>query len=180
MITEKPRGGAFAKRASTSVANTRYLREAVEAWVRDRLEQEHGQPFSAKVVRLSPGGSREFDAISKDGSIVCSIKANSGLTSGRKHPTGKVATCLNEVYFLTIVSAPTRKLVLTNPSFYEIFCRTTAGQIAPGVEVVLLPLPAAMQAEVDRVTKQASDEMTRQAVVEAVAVAVEEEAEKST
>lgn len=162
------------------MANTRYLRETVEAWVRDRLAEEYAQPFSAKVLPLSPGGSHEFDAVSNDGAIVCSIKANSGLTSGRKHPTGKVATCLNEVYFLTLVSAPTRRLILTNPSFYGIFCRTTAGQIAPGVEVVLVPLPPEMQAEVDRVTRAASDEMGRHEALEAVAVAVEEEAERKS
>lgn len=160
------------------MANTRYLRETVEAWVRQRLEDEHCQRFSAEVLRLGPGGSHEFDAVSEDGSIVCSIKSNSGLTSGRKHPTGKVATCLNEVYFLTLVSAPTRKLILTNPSFYEIFRRTTTGQIAPGIQVVLVPLPPEIQAEVDRVTKEASDEMSRQAMLEAVAVVVEEEAER--
>jgi len=130
------------------------------------------------VLPLSPGGAHEFDAVSSDGSIIGSIKANSGLTSGGKHPTGKVATCLNEVYYLTLVSAPRRLLVLTNPGFYEIFSRTTAGHIAHGIEVLLVPLPPEMQAEVDRVTKRASDEMSRPVAVEAIALAAEEAGEQ--
>jgi hypothetical protein len=49
---------------------------------------------------------------------VVSIKANSGLTSGGNHPTGNVATCLNEVSFLTLVDADVRLLVLTNPDVH--------------------------------------------------------------
>ena len=93
------------------------------------------------MLRLAPGGTHEFDAVSDDGRIVVSIKANSGLTSGGNHPTGKVATCLNEVYFLTLVDADVRLLALTNPAFHTIFTRITAGQIAPGIGVELLPLP---------------------------------------
>lgn len=159
------------------MADTKYLRYVVEPWVRSHLEREHRQPFAPQVLRLGPGGTHEFDAVSADGSIVASIKANSGLTSGGKHPTGKVATCLNEVYYLTLVTAHKRLLVLTNPDFFAIFRRTTAGQTADGVDVVLVPLPTEMQAEVDRVTRRASDEMSQPAKTEAVALAAEEVAE---
>jgi len=53
------------------------------------------------------------------------------------------------VYFLTLVDAEERLLVLTNPDFHTIFARATAGQIAPGVKVELLALPPDMQRTVD-------------------------------
>lgn len=160
------------------MANTSYLRYTVEPWVRDRLAERYGQDFAAKVLSLAPGGSHEFDAVSGDRRIVASIKANSGLTSGGNHPTGKVATCLNEVYFLTLVDADERILVLTNPDFHAIFARATAGQIARGVNVELLPLPSEMQRTVDGVTELASKEMSREAVAAASAVEAEEAGER--
>jgi hypothetical protein len=160
------------------MANTSYLRYSVEPWVRERLAERYGQPFDPKVVRLAPGGSHEFDAVSGDGRIVASIKANSGLTSGGNHPTGKVATCLNEVYYLTLVEARERLLVLTNPAFYEIFVKTLAGKIAAGVQIVLVPLPAEMQRQVDGVTLLASQEMSPSSVLSAAAVEAEEAGER--
>ena len=143
-----------------------------------QLTERCGTKFDAQVLTLSSGGTHEFDAVSDDGSVIASIKANSGLTSGGNHPTGKVATCLNEVYFLTLVTAPTRLLVLTNPEFKEIFQRTTAGKIAPGIEVILVPLPVEMQETVDGVTRKASDEMSRELTTAVTAVAAEEAGER--
>ncbi len=160
------------------MANTAFLRYTVEPWVRERLAETYGQAFAPRVLRLKPGGAHEFDAVSADGSVVGGIKSNSGLTSGGNHPTAKVATCLNEVYYLTLVSAPTRLLVLTNPHFHAIFTKVTTGAIADGVEVVLVPLPAEMQHEVDQVTKRASREMGPDATLAAAAVVVEEAGEQ--
>lgn len=160
------------------MANTSYLRYSVEPWIRDRLAERFGQGFSPRLLPLAPGGAHEFDAVSSDGRIVASIKANSGLTSGGNHPTGKVATCLNEVYFLTLVDAEERLLVLTNPDFHTIFARATAGQIAPGVRVELLALPPDMQRTVDGVTALASKEMTREVIAAATAMEAEEAGER--
>jgi hypothetical protein len=160
------------------VANTSYLRYTVEPWVRDRLAEQYRQGFAPRVLRLAPGGSHEFDAVSDDGRIVVSIKANSGLTSGGNYPTGKVATCLNEVYFLTQVDADVRLLLLTNPAFHAIFTKATTGQIAPGIGVELLPLPPDMQRTVDGVTELASREMSRDVAIAATAVEAEEAGER--
>lgn len=160
------------------MANTSYLRYTVEPWVRDRLAEKYAQSFTSQVLLLSPGGSHEFDAVSEDRQIVASIKANSGLTSGGNHPTGKVATCLNEIYFLTLVAASTRVLVLTNPEFYSIFTRVTTGQIAHDIHVELLPLPTEMQNVVDGVTQRASEEMSRDVVTVASALEAEEAGER--
>lgn len=165
-------------RHAEAVANTSYLRYTVEPWVRERLGEKFGQQFSSEVLTLSPGGTHEFDAVSKDRSIIASIKANSSLTSGGKHPTGKVATCLNEIYYLTLVSASERMLVLTNPEFHDIFTRVTSGQIASGIGILLLPLPSEMQGEVDRVTRRASDEMSAEKRTAASALEAEEAGER--
>ncbi len=82
------------------------------------------------------------------------------------------------MYFLTLVNADVRLLVLTNPAFHAIFTRTTAGQIAPGIGVELLPLPSDMQRTVDGVTELASREMSRDTAEAASAVEAEEVGER--
>jgi hypothetical protein len=82
------------------------------------------------------------------------------------------------VYFLTLVDADVRLLVLTNPDFHAIFTKVTAGQVAPGIGVELLPLPSNMQRTVDGVTALASREMSRDAAAAASAVEAEEAGER--
>lgn len=159
------------------MANTAMLRYKVEPHVRAKLEQEFGQSFSSKRLPLPGGATREFDAVSHDGSVVVSIKTSSGLTSGGRRPAGKINSCTADLYYLSLLDAPVRRLVLTNPDFHEIFTTVMRGAIAAGVTVELVELPPELQAEVDSVIAEASSEIDRGKVVEVIAVAVEDEAE---
>lgn len=67
--------------------------------------------------------------------------------------------CIAELYFLTLVQAPRRQLILTTEAFYDIFTRTLRGKVAAGIEVIHLPLPPEVQAEVTAVQQIASAEM---------------------
>lgn len=154
------------------MANTRYLRVQVEKYVREQLTKRFGQPFHAKVLQLVTGGDHEFDAVSDDGAIVATVKAASGLTSGGKIPQGKINTAVAELYFLSLVEAQMRMLVLTTPAFHSILARRMRGRLASGIEIECIPLPATMQAEYDRVILAASKEMSPQIAAQ---VLVEEE-----
>ncbi len=144
----------------------------------ERLAETYGQSFAPRVLHLNPGGTHEFDAVSADQSV------GRHQVEQRPHQRWKpsdgqgVDLPQRGVYYLTLVSAPTRLLVLTNPHFHAIVTRVTTGAIADGVEVGLVPLPAEMQEEVDRVTKRASREMGRDATLAAAAVVVEEVGEQ--
>lgn len=98
-----------------------YLRRVVEGYVREQLRREFEQPFAAASLALAPGGRHEFDAVSQDGRVVASIKSASGLTAGGRIPAGKIKDSVAELYYLSLVSAPVRRLVLTTPAFFEIF-----------------------------------------------------------
>jgi hypothetical protein len=67
--------------------------------------------------------------------------------------------CIAELYFLSLVRAPTKLLILTSPEFHELFLRGMKDKIAPGIEVVPMPLPAEIQAKVAAVQRAASDEI---------------------
>ena len=90
------------------------------------------------------------------------MKAHSGATSGGKNPSAKINSALLEIYFLMLVPADERILILTNPEFFEIFIHKTKGRVVPEVRVESMPLPPDMQAQVEAVTKRASDEMARE------------------
>lgn len=114
----------------------------------------------SKVLTLTTGGSHEFDAVVEDESIVASIKSLSGKTAGGNRPAAKYSSCLAELYFLSLVQAPKRLLVLTTPDFHAMFMRYIEGRLVPGVGIELLRLPDELQAEVDRVSALASGEVS--------------------
>jgi hypothetical protein len=155
------------------MADTMYLRRAVEDYVRAQLAKEFGHAFTAEYLELRPGGLHEFDAVSADRSVVASVKSASGLTSGGNIPSGKINDCLAELYYLSLVDAPLRRLVLTTPAFFDIFTRRTIGAVSSDIAVVCVPLPPDIQAKVDSVVRAASREVTPAAAAAAVASEVE-------
>jgi hypothetical protein len=147
----------MARRAQ--MADTRFLTTVVEQHVRAVLAAEQAIGFTKKPVVLRTGGRHEFDAVADDGSVVASIKSASGKTRGGRHPAGKVHAAISELYFLSLVDAPARQLILTTPDFYEIFIRTLSGKLTPGIEVRCITLPPDIQAEVAKVQNSASQEI---------------------
>lgn len=141
------------------MADTTYLKHAVETFVRGRLAEEYGSPFASRVLTLVTGGTHEFDAVSDDGRVVAAIKSASGRTSGSRVPSGKIKDAEAELYYLSLVSAPVRLLVLTNSEFHGILTRRLSGRLAPGISLKLIPLPVQIQQEVTRVQTSASREV---------------------
>ena len=162
------------------MANTAILRYKVEPAIRAVLETEFAQRFTSQVLALPGGAVREFDAVSDDRSVVVSIKTSSGLTSGGNIPGGKIDGCIADLYYLSLLDSPVRRLVLTNPQFHEIFTKRMAGALPQGVEVKLVPLPADLQAEVDDVIRRASEEINRGKAAQEVAASIEEEVEAAS
>ncbi len=145
------------ERAGT--ADTTYLKYKVEEYVRNALQEEYGVAFTSKILTLSTGGTHEFDAVSEDGTVVAAIRAAGGKTSRGRLPSGKMKSAEAELYYLCLVSAPVRMLVLTSPEFYEIMRRRLEGRLAPVITLKLIQLPPEIQSEVDRIHRIASLEV---------------------
>lgn len=135
------------------MADTRVLRSRVEDFVREWLEARFGQPFSSRLLPLKGvhgvAKLHEFDAVSKDGSIVCGIRTSSWRTSGGKRGSGKVQGAFTELYFLNLVEAPQRYLVLTDPEFFRCFTSECDGRLAAGLTLLQCPLPPDLCREID-------------------------------
>lgn len=142
------------------MADTSIYKTHVEPYVRAELERRYGVKFESRVLTLSAGGTHEFDAVSVDGSIVASIKSHSGKTATGRRPAAKYQACVAEMYFLSLVDAPKRFLVLTTPDWHEMFVRYAEGRRHPDVEILLVALPGDVQAEVDKVRDLASIEVS--------------------
>jgi hypothetical protein len=139
------------------MANTRYLTTAVEDEVRHSLSERHQTSFHRRTMRLQAGGEHEFGAVSDNGRIVASIKTASPSGPGGRDP-GKVVNCFAELYFLSLVRARRRLLVLTSAEFCELFQAVARGKVATGIDIVHIPLSAGVQARVSAVQQAAGNE----------------------
>lgn len=137
------------------MADTNYLKGTVEGYVRDWLKEKFGQPFGSKFLSLTrvqgEPHTHEFDAVSEDGKIVCSIKTASWKTGGGKRGSGKIQGAYAEIYFLDHVHAEKKFLVLTDCEFYENLNRNLRGRLAPGVSLMNCELPQELKIEVDKI-----------------------------
>jgi len=142
------------------VADTSFLKNEVEEFVREQLEDEYKTKFTSKMLRLVTDGMHEFDAVSQDGRIVAGIKASSGLTSTGKNPSGKIYSAVAELYFLSLVNAPVKLLVLTDPKFHAILSRKMKDRLAPGLELKVAELSSEILDRVRDIRARASEEVS--------------------
>jgi len=145
------------------MADTTYLKGTVECYVRECLAKKFGRPFSSKFLPLArvqgEAHTHEFDAVSEDGKIVCSIKTASWKTGGGKRGSGKIQGAYAEIYFLDHVDAEQKYLVLTDAEFYENLKRNLQGRLAPGVNLMNCELPEDLKREVDKIRVTARGEL---------------------
>jgi hypothetical protein len=145
------------------VADTRILKSKVESFVRDWLEARFGQKFGTKFLLLKgvqgEAKSHEFDAVSMDGSIVCGIKTASWKTSGGKRGSGKVQGAFTELYFLHLIDAQQKYLVLTDPEFFRCFAKECDGRLEVGLGLLHCPLPPDLCREIELIRSASRSEL---------------------
>jgi len=142
------------------MADTTYLKRVVEPFIRKQLVNMYGVSFESKVLTLVTGGTHEFDAVSADLKIVGTVKTAGGKTSTGRNPSGKIKDSLAELYFLTLVQASERILILTSPDFYEIMKKVLNGRLAPGLTLKLIELSPEILEEVGKIRAKASAEVS--------------------
>jgi len=141
------------------MADTTYMKNEVELWVRDWLAQQFpGYSFSKQSLGLITGGKHEFDAVSQDRSIIAGIKAHSWKTKSGNLPSGKYAQLYQELYFLSLAEASKKFLILTNEDMHKDFVKRSQGKLAKGIDVIFCRLPLQMRVKVEGVQAAASRE----------------------
>lgn len=128
------------------MAKTTELKTKVEPFIRKELEKLYpGHTFTEKSLPLHKKRDgtyafHKFDAVSEDNTIVASIKSHSWLTSGGKSPSGKIGQIYKSLYFLSLINARAKLLILTDRKAYEGFLTESDGKLAEGIEIRLCPL----------------------------------------
>lgn len=145
------------------MANTTYIKNTVEHHVREWLKGKFGQSFNSiflSLVRVQDQAhTHEFDAVSEDRKIVCSIKTASWKTGGGKRGSGKIQGAYAEIYFLDHVDADEKYLVLTDSEFYGNLKRNLRGRLAPGIGLLNCELPEDLKHEVDKIRETSRGEL---------------------
>jgi hypothetical protein len=147
------------------MAKTTELRE-VELFIRKELAKDYpGHTFTEKALplRRKRDGTyavHNFDAVCEDNTIVASIKSHSWLTSGGNLPSGKIGQIYQSLYFLSLVDAKTKLLILTNREAYEGFLRVSDGKVAEGIDIKFYRPSPKLQLRVKKVQQKASQEMS--------------------
>ncbi|HET6203487.1 MAG TPA: hypothetical protein VFI25_11875 [Planctomycetota bacterium] len=142
------------------MADTRVQLE-IEDWVRQHwMAKQFGQQFRRERLRLTSGGLFDFDAISADNAIVATISTSAGVTSGGKHPTGKVMKLRSDMLFLSMVEAKRRIIVLTAPDMYQLCIREKeGGRVPSSIEFAVAPIPGLLQERLRHAQSAASREV---------------------
>jgi len=145
------------------MADTRLLKSKIEPYVRSWLAERFSQSFRSEFLELSGVKDRpaehEFDAVSEDRKIVCGIKTASWTTSGGRRGAGKIQGAYAEFYFLNLVKAQQKYLVLTDPEFFENLRRDSRGKLPPNIDLLYCELPEDLQREVAAIRAKSQQEL---------------------
>jgi len=130
------------------MANTNALKE-IEQYVRNWCSNKYGTRFEdyEKEVRLVTGGIHRFDVVAKDGSIIAGIKTSALRENGRVG-AGVIKSTFTELYFLSLVKADKRLMVLTDKEYCAYFQKISNGKVADGIEIIYCSLPKEVEGNI--------------------------------
>ena len=142
------------------MADTSALKEVSEYAISQVALKLDASLTKKSVVIGTANKLKAFDGVSKDADIVVKILNHSGFTSGGNKPSAKIRSTFADCYFLNLTKARHKILAFTNYEFYKIFS-DESGSLLDGIELMFVELPDHYKAIANRVTEQASEEMTK-------------------
>lgn len=144
------------------MADTTPLLEEVEPFIQQWLGTKFETSFARKRVPMTNGqGFYEFGAVSRDCQIVAAIRRSSGKTSGNQSPSGKIQMIFKDLQALSQIHAAIKLIVITDPEFLSIAVSKTRGKLPSDIQLLHCPLPPQLQAVVQCVRQEATDEIDR-------------------
>jgi hypothetical protein len=142
------------------MANTNVLKIIAEPYVRSWCSSRYGIEFEdcEKELRLITGGIHRFDVVAKDGSVVAGVKT-SALRDDGGVSGGVIKSTFAELYFLSIVKAAVKLMILTDKDYCEHFRRISKGKVAEGIEIIHCPLPKEIEENIAAVHQNCRKEI---------------------
>lgn len=109
-------------------------------------------------LRLVTGGAHRFDIVSKNRSIIGGMKT-SALRDNGKIGGGVIKSTYAELYYLNLIDAAIKVMILTDEGYYKYFRRIATGKVAGGIEIVHCSLPREIQEKVAAVHRACRKEI---------------------
>lgn len=131
-------------------------------------KQSSGCAASSRDATRPPSRSRPFgcepeeltcSTLSLLTDVLATITNHSALTSGGKKPVGKIKSAIADLYWLSVVDAPVRFLVLTNRDVLSMLEAELKGALVEHFSPVHIALPDERAKSVAGVSRAASEEM---------------------
>lgn len=141
------------------MANTSELK-AITQYALDAVSNIVGVRLVPRKLPVSDSREKAFSGVSSDGTILVQIINNSGYTSGGNVPNAKFRMVYADCYFMNMTSAKKKILAFTNEEFYKLFKDKSDGFL-PDFDVIHIDLPEELKQIAQRVTREASLEMTK-------------------
>lgn len=129
--------------------SSKSIESAARQWLQRRYPKKE---FFKLSLELRTGGKHQFDAVAEDFSVVADVK------SGKSTKPGAIKSAIADLYWLSLVKAKSRFLILTDKRFYSHFTRIMRGKIAEGVKVELGLLSRTLEKKAGEMHRRSKNE----------------------
>lgn len=140
------------------------IQKQVEKWIREQwLPTQFRCTFRETNVKLVPGGSFKFDAVSDDDKIVALISTSRSRTSTGNKARGQINKLRADILFLTMLSKKKeRVLIFSERDLYEEIEREqkNARRLPKGIKLMHVVLPEKLDFKLAIARERASKEMS--------------------
>jgi hypothetical protein len=146
---------------NTYMADSRVQIDA-EDWVRRTwMPANLGGTYSRERLRLTPGGSFDFDAVAPDGQTAAVISTNGGITASGKAAKPKLNKIRSDCLFLLMTHAKRRLVLLTDKDMYDLCIgEKNSGRMPTEIEFFHCPVPDELEQRLAESRKKAAEEVT--------------------
>jgi len=143
------------------MADTRVQTE-VENWICSNwMPKQFIQEFSRKSMILASGGRYSFDAVSDDNRVVAVISTSGAKTSSGKSGVGKMLKIRSDMYFLILVDAESRVVILTEPDMFELCQKEKQnGRVPETIQFLHAKIPDNLEARLKESRRRAANEVS--------------------
>lgn len=142
------------------MANTQKIKTHIEPFVRGWLSRKFHRKFEPGEVplKLIPGGTHRFDAVSSDRKIVAGIRSSVARKNAQQEG-GKIKSTYTEILFLSQVKTSQKFLIFTNKLFMKKFMKRSLGHYPKSIKLIYCPLPKNLSKVVSYVHQGSSSEI---------------------
>ena len=141
------------------MADSMIATKEVENWIRNEfLPMKYHQAFAKRKLGVLSGGEFEFNAVSKDGNIVCFISTSSSKTADA------LAKIRKDAFWAGSLSEKPQEIVFafTDKSMVELIKQEKEnGRFPKQIKTLFVKLPADLEKKLAEMKKKAVEEVSK-------------------